>query len=343
MAPSTGLVVVLVLQCYLLSAENLDVPKCATNTCTDPYAECFNISSTRCCVCPPGFSGGGAEKCTNERSPERFIRLRGTISIKHFNDTYEYSFPISHETLTIRGPPLGQTAIHDVPSTGTLHNTLSLLTPFFHYINILTSLPTENSRIYNIFSLTGGFSNRLRLQFNSSFEGHGVLLVEALIQQTISDSDYFEGEINVEVKSQSSFRAPEEVFVEKHTSNSAIYYEKIGRGVVRFERQRFEFMPKRRELNKTLHVTILGAGYITVDEAACLLENDSLVQQGKDGFVARLAPKGYCNTACPHSSKLCTIFCLDYPTLESKYSLFTEPEGIRRPRVIEDLDEDAAL
>ncbi|KAH9284237.1 hypothetical protein ECG_02577 [Echinococcus granulosus] len=328
-------VIVLILAFYLLSAENLSIPKCEASNCEDAYAECFNFTSTVCCVCPPGFNGGGWEKCIHRRSADRFIRLKGMISIKHPDDNYEHSFPISHETITIRGPPLGQTAIYDVPSMGVVHNTLRLLTPLLHYINSLTSFPTENSRIYNIFSLTGGFSNLVRLRFNVSYQGLGNLLVDIQIQRSISDSDYYEGNMNVEVRIEESFKVPKEIYVEKQFGSRVIHYSKIARGVLRFRRQRLKLTTITQQTPKVLRVGIIGTGYVSVDEAACLLQNGSLLEEDKDAFSVRLDPKGYCNTACPHSSTFCTIYCLDYPVLESQQALYTEAEGIRKPRIVD--------
>nr|CUU99222.1 hypothetical transcript [Hymenolepis microstoma] len=45
------------------------------------------------------------------------------------------------------------------------------------------------------------------------------------------------------------------------------------------------------------------------------------VEESRDGFRVRLGDKGFCNTACPVSSGFCSIYCLDYPVLESKRRL----------------------
>ncbi|KAL5965819.1 hypothetical protein TSMEX_006453 [Taenia solium] len=308
--------------------------ECKATNCEDPYAECFNFTSTVCCVCPPGFNGGGWEQCINRRSVDRFIRLKGRISIKNPDGNYEHNFPISHETIMMRGPLLGQTAIYDVPSMGAVHNILRLLTPLLHYINSLTSFPTENSRIYNIFSLTGGFSNLVRLRFNVSYQSLGNLLIEAMIQRSISDSDYYEGNMNVEVRSEKSFKVPKEIYTERQFGDGTIHYSKIARGVLRFRRKHLKLTTMKQQPPRVLRVNIIGTGYVAVDEAACLLQNGSLIEEAKDGFTVRLDPKGYCNTVCPHSSTFCTIYCLDYPLLESRQALYTEAEGVRKPRII---------
>ncbi|VDM16477.1 unnamed protein product [Hydatigera taeniaeformis] len=252
------------------------------------------------------------------RSVDRFIRLKGTLSIRNPENNHDHNFPISHETITMRGPPLGQTAIYDVPSIGAVQNMLRLLTPYLHYINSLTSFPSRNSRFYNVFSLTGGFSNLVLLRFNVSYQGLGNLLIETTIQRSISDPDYFEGNMNVEVKTGKSFKVPRETYVERQFGDGTIDYSKIARGVLRFRRKHMKLAAINRQSSKVLRVSIVGTGYVTVDEAACLLQNGSLVEEAKDGFSVLLNPKGYCNTACPHSSTFCTIYCLDYPVLESR-------------------------
>lgn len=253
-------------------------------------------------------------------SVDRFVRLKGTISIKLSNDNHEYSFPISHETITIRGPLLGQTAMHEIPSMGAVHNTFRLLTPLFHYINSFTSFPGSNSRIYNIFSLTGGFANLVRFKFNITFEDLGTLLAEIRIKRAISDSDYFEGNMNIEVKNEGDFQVPTEAYSEKHFDDGTINYTKIARGVLRFQRQSVQYITIDKRPPKALHARIIGTAYVPVDKASCLLEDGSLVEDEKDIFRVRLGPKGYCNTICKHSSTFCTIYCLDYPTLESEKS-----------------------
>ncbi|KAL5108685.1 hypothetical protein TcWFU_003137 [Taenia crassiceps] len=349
----------LLLGFHHLRAENLNIPiffryfvatamtgsslsfwECEVSNCEDLYAECFNFTSMVCCICPPGFNGGGWEQCINRRSAARFIRLKGLISMRNPDGNYEHSFPISHETITMRGPPLGQTAIYDVPSMGAVHNTLRLLTPLLHYINAFTSFPTENSRIYNIFSLTGGFSNLVRLRFNVSYHSLGNLLIEAMIQRSISDSDYYEGNMNLEVRSEKEFNVPKEIYVERQFGDGTIHYSKIARGVLRFRRKHLKLTTMKRQPPRLLRVSIIGTVYVVVDEAACLLQNGSLIEEAKDTFTVRLDPKGYCNTACPHSSTYCTIYCLDYPVLESRQALYTEEEGIRKPRIIGTEEED---
>lgn len=254
------------------------------------------------------------------------------ISIKNPDGNYEHTFPISHETITMRGPLLGQTAIYDVPSMGAVHNTLRLLTPFLHYINSLTSFPTENSRIYNVFSLTGGFSNLVRLKFNVSYQSLGNLLIEAMIQRTVSDSDYYEGNMNIEVRSEKSFKVPKEIYIERQFDDGTLHYSKIAQGVLRFRRKHLKLTTMKRQPPRVLRVSIIGAGYVAVDEAACLLQNGSLIEEAKDDFTVRLDRRGYCNTSCPYSSTFCTIYCLDYPLLESretcKYSIMPHSRAL---------------
>lgn len=249
---------------------------------------------------------------------ERFIRLKGLLTIKLTGDKYEQSFPISHETITIRGPPLGQTAIRDAPSMGIAHSTLQLLTPLFHIINSITSFPRENSRVYNIFSLTGGFSTAARIKFTLTYEKIGTLIANVHLLRHISDSDYYEGKMNIEVSNQGDFRAPKEVYSEKVFGDGMVNYSKAGKGVLRFERQQIQFTTLNEYPPRTLRGSIFGTGHIPVDESSCLLDDRSILEDNRDIFRVRLDGKGFCNTACPHSSTYCTIYCLDYPVLESK-------------------------
>lgn len=248
---------------------------------------------------------------------DRFVRLKGEISIKFSGGTYEGTFPISHETIMAPGPPLAQTAIHDVPSLGAMHNTLRLLTPLFHFINSIASLPRENSRIYNIFSLTGGFSNLVHIKFNFTYDNIGILVADVCIQREVSDSDYYEGKMHVDVASEGIFNVPKEVYAEKVFGNRMVNYSKIARGVLRFERQQLHFVSKDYP-PRTLRGSIMGTSYVTVDESSCLLENRSLVEEDRDAFRVLLGPKGFCNTACPLNVTSCTIYCLDFPVLESR-------------------------
>ncbi|KAM7533447.1 hypothetical protein Aperf_G00000127415 [Anoplocephala perfoliata] len=334
----TGLLV-LALQCPLFKAENSQAPSCDVEHCRDAYAECFNFTKYACCVCPPGFYGGGGERCVDKHDTDRFIRLKGMISIKLADGIYENIFPIFHETITIRGPPMGQMAINDVPSMGAVHNTFRLLTPLFHFINSINSLPKENSRIYNIFSLSGGFSNLVHIRFNLTYDNIGILVADVRIHREVSDSDYYEGKLQVDVTSEGVFKVPKEIYTEKVFGDRMVNYSKIARGVLRIERQQFHFVSKDYP-PRTLRGSIVGTIYVSVDESSCLLENGSLVEEGKDAFRVLLGPKGSCGAACPHSSTLCTIYCLDYPVLESRRQLDVEPEGIRKPRLIEPEEED---
>ena len=242
--------------------------------------------------------------------------MKGTISVKLSNDNHKYSFPISHESISIRGPLLGQTAMREIPSMGAVHNTFRLLSPLFHYINSFTSYPVNNSRIYNIFSLTGGFANSVRFKFNITYESLGILLSEIRIKRNISDPDYYESNMDIEVKNDGKFKVPTEPYSERSFGDGTINYTKIARGVLRFERQYAQFTSADRP-PKVMQASIIGTAYVTVDKASCLLEDGSLLENNKDVFTVHLAPKGYCNTACLHSSTLCTMYCLDYPTLGS--------------------------
>ncbi len=230
---------------------------------------------------------------------------------RRINETYRFS----HETITAHGPPLGQTAVYDIPAIGPTHNTLQLLTPVFHYINALTSFPTSNTRFYNMFSLTSGFANGLKLSFNASYEGLGNLLIEANVKRQISDIDYFEGRIDVVVTRAWRFKVPRYVFSKKNSAGGPIEYTRIAQGVMRFAKRRFEMTARE---NERIGVTIWGTAYTAVDSDACLLGNRSIVESDRDIFKVVMGMKSFCNTACPHSSQWCTLYCLDYPILESK-------------------------
>lgn len=244
--------------------------------------------------------------------------MKGMMSVKLTGDNYEDNFPISHETITIRGPPLGQTAVRDVPLMGAMHNTIRLLTPLFHIINSITSFPKENSRIYNIFSLTGGFSTMAHIKFTLNYEKIGVLSADVRLLRNVSDSDYYEGKMDIEIKNEGVFNVPKEVYTEKVFGDGMVNYSKIARGVLRFERQQIQFSTMQENPPRSLRGSIVGTAHIPVDETSCLLEKNSLVEETKDGFKVRLGGKGFCNTACPNNSSFCTIYCLDYPVLESK-------------------------
>ncbi|VUZ50042.1 unnamed protein product [Hymenolepis diminuta] len=327
---------VLVFHFALINAEYYGAPRCDVKNCRDAYADCYRFAKINCCVCPPGFYGGGGEKCTSKRAVERFIRMRGMLSVKLAGVNYEDNFPISHETITVRGPPLGQTSVRDVPSTGAMHNTIRLLTPLFHIINSITSFPNENSRIYNIFSLSGGFSAPTHIKFTINYERLGVLSADVRLQRDISDSDYYEGKMDIEVKNVGVFDVPREVYTEKVFGDGMVNYSKIARGVLRFERQQIQFSTMLEDPSRSLRGSIVGTAQVPVDETSCLLERNSLVEENSDGFRVRLGGKGFCNTDCPNRSSFCTVYCLDYPVLESRRRLYTEPEGFRKPRSIEE-------
>ncbi|VDN96957.1 unnamed protein product [Rodentolepis nana] len=262
--------------------------------------------------------------------------MKGIMSVKLTGENYEHGFPISHETITIPGPPLGQVTVRDVPSTGVVHNTIRLLTPLFHIINSITSFPKENSRIYNIFSLTGGFSTMAHFQFTLRYEGIGPLIANVHFLRNISDSDYYEGKMDIEIINEGLFKAPSEVYMEKAFGDGMVNYSKIATGVLRFERQQIQFTTMQKNSSRTLRGSIVGTVRVPVDGTSCLLESTSLVEESLDGFRVRFGDKGFCNTACPYSSGFCTIYCLDYPVLESKRRLYAEPEGFRIPRFTEE-------
>ncbi|KAM7533694.1 hypothetical protein Aperf_G00000127373 [Anoplocephala perfoliata] len=325
---------VFALQYPLYKAENNRATKCDVKHCRDAYADCFNFTKYACCVCPPGFYGGGGERCIVKSATDRFIRLKGMLSIELSNGTHEDVFPISHETIVIRGPPMGQTAIRDVPSMGIMHNTLHLLTPVFHFINSINSLPKANSRVYNIFSLTGGFSSLVHINFKLTYDNIGILVVDVSIHREVSDPDYYEGKLQVNVKSEGVFRVPKEVYSEKTLGERIVNYSKIARGVLQIERQQLHFVSKDYP-PRTLRGSIVGTSYMAMDGSTCLLENRSLVEQGRDAFKVLLGPKGFCTTVRSQNSSSYILYCLDYPVLESKQTLYTEPEGVRKPRVIQ--------
>ncbi|KAL5972266.1 PI-stichotoxin-Hcr2e [Taenia solium] len=295
--------------------------RCDSSNCANSMADCFYFDGQRCCVCLPNYYGGGEEGCWSA-APEkpRRIYLDGELLINlGTTDGKPVSAPIFLDTEVRRGETIrSQSGIHDAPQN---FPSLYAITPIFNILNSFLALPRSQdsdrttSRLFNIFSLTAGFTVPFNFTFTLDVSNYGRLAIRGNLRRSSSTEDIFRGSLNMEVTPDGQFRPLSSRLVGSdgllQTENGldrSIVYEKLGAGKVKFGPQTYNL---RSEEGHTISVQLYGGGEVAVEEGSCLLAENSLMTKGQK-FTVKMDVQGYCREDC-RPNYGCSLYCMDMP------------------------------
>lgn len=222
-----------------------------------------------------------------------------------------------------------QSGIRQMPKTSNTENVsaidphVGLLTPVFHLLNSFFSLPPDNieldddigGRIFNIFTLTNGFSATFQFNLKLDVLEHGILNVKGEINRIDSDASKYTGGLELDVTREAGFKPVTEFYTEVEGEGIVyvVEFEKVGAGQLQFTQQQVSMVSPT---GHTLQIRWFGEG--SAGERACLLAENSLVKTGTKFFV-RMSDQDYCNEDC-RSEEGCSYYCVDLPTFYSKRS-----------------------
>ncbi|VDK32372.1 unnamed protein product [Taenia asiatica] len=295
--------------------------RCDSSSCANSMADCFYFDGHKCCVCLPNYYGGGEEGCWSA-APEkpRRIYLDGELLINlGTTDGKSVSAPIFLDTEVRRGETIrSQSGIHDAPQN---FPSLYAITPIFSILNSFLALPRSQdsdrttSRVFNIFSLTAGFTVPFNFTFTLDVSNYGRLAIRGNLRRSSSTEDIFRGSLNMEVTPDGQFRplssrlvGSDGLLQAENGLDRRIVYEKLGAGKVKFGPQTYNL---RSEEGQTISVQLYGGGEVAVEEGSCLLAENSLMAKGQK-FTVKMDAQGYCREDC-RPNYGCSLYCMDMP------------------------------
>ena len=213
---------------------------------------------------------------------------------------------------------LSQCGIHNAPQN---FPTIYVLTPVFNMLNTFLAVPSgqveakRNSRLFNIFSVTSGFSIPFNFTFNLNVLNHGRLIVRGSLMRMSSSGDSFRGSLNLEVSPEghfipliSSLIGSDGLLQTDNKLDRKIVFQKSGAERVTFEEQTFNL---KTEEGRIVAVQLSGSGKAFAREGACLLAENSLLPMGEK-FSVDMGAQGYCREDC-RPTYGCSLYCVDMP------------------------------
>lgn len=236
------------------------------------------------------------------------------------------SAPIFLDTEVRRGETIrSQSGIHDAPQN---FPSIYVITPIFNILNSFLALPRSQdsdrmaSRLFNIFSLTAGFTVPFNFTFTLDASNYGSLVIRGNLRRSSSTEDIFRGTLNMEVTPVGQFKPLSSRLIgsngllqTENRLNRSIVYEKLGTGKVRFGPQTYNL---RSEEGQTISVRLCGSGEAALEEGSCLLLENSLMAKGQK-FAVNMDAQGYCREDC-RPNYGCSLYCMDMPAFSGVVS-----------------------
>lgn len=213
---------------------------------------------------------------------------------------------------------LTQSGTHNSPRN---FPTIHALSPIFNILNTFLALPKEQAyddRVFNVFSLTSGFTTSFNFSFYVNIGRNGRLRIKGGLKHVSSDHDTYRGSLNIQVNSDGSFSPLNSPLVDSdgliqsdNQRDRLIEFEKVGAGRVLFTPVTFNLISTSGE---KIAVDISGDGEADF-EGACLLAEGGLVKNGQK-YAVNMGSQGYCREDCRPEND-CSIYCIDMPVFTS--------------------------
>ncbi|VDL16677.1 unnamed protein product [Hymenolepis diminuta] len=298
---------------------SMNLQRCESSSCKDSISDCFIVDGQNCCVCPSDYYGGGQEGCHPIKPKEpRRIYFEGEMSI-NLPDRDSTNIPIFLDTEIRSGNSLLiQSGTHKSPRN---FPTIHALSPIFNILNTFLALPKEQAnddRIFNVFSLTSGFTASFNFSFYVNVGRNGRLRIKGGLKHVNSDRDTYRGSLNIQVNSDGSFSSLNSPLVDSdgliqsdNQRDRLIEFEKVGAGRVLFTPVTFNLISTSGE---KIAVDISGDGEADLD-GACLLAEGGLLKNGQK-YAVNMGSQGYCREDCRPEND-CSIYCIDMPVFTS--------------------------
>ncbi|CDI98690.1 egf domain protein [Echinococcus multilocularis] len=302
--------------------------RCSSSSCANSMADCFYFDGQSCCVCPPNYYGGGEEGCWSV-APEkpRRIYFDGDLRMNlAAADGKLVSSSVFLSTEVRQGDTiLSQSGIHDEPQNSP---SIHVITPIFSILNTFLALPRSQdsgrmtSRLFNIFSLTAGFSAPFNFTFTLDVSNHGRLGIRGSLWRSSSTENIFRGSLNMEITPDGQFMplssrliGSDGLLQTENKLDRSVVYEKSGSGKVTFGPQTYNL---KSEEGQTISIRVYGSGETAVRKSSCLLMENSLMAKGQK-FAVSMGAQGYCREDC-RSNYGCSLYCVDVPVYSGAVS-----------------------
>ncbi|KAH9285071.1 Papilin [Echinococcus granulosus] len=302
--------------------------RCSSSSCANSMADCFYFDGQSCCVCPPNYYGGGEEGCWSV-APEkpRRIYFDGDLRMNLATaDGKLVSASVFLSTEVRQGDTiLSQSGIHDEPQN---FPSIHVIAPIFSILNTFLALPRSQdsgrmtSRLFNIFSLTAGFSTPFNFTFTLDVSNHGRLGIRGSLWRSSSTEDTFRGSLNMEITPDGQFMplssrliGSDGLLQTENKLDRSMVHEKSGSGKVTFGPQTYNL---KSEEGQTISIRVYGSGETAVRKSSCLLMENSLMAKGQK-FAVSMGAQGYCREDC-RSNYGCSLYCVDVPVYSGAVS-----------------------
>nr|CUU99114.1 hypothetical transcript [Hymenolepis microstoma] len=301
---------------FYSTSPSMNLQNCDSGTCKDPISTCFIFNGQNCCVCPSGYYGGGQEGCHPIKPKEaRRIYVEGEVNIDLSDRKPITSSFVLDTEIRSANNLLTQSGTHNLPRN---FSTIHALSPIFKVLNTFFALPREETsgdHIFNVFSLTSGFTAPFNFSFYVSVGRYGRLRVKGDLKRITSDRDTYKGSLNIRITPDGSFLPLNSPLVDSdgliqldNQRDHLIELERVEAGRVEFTPVTFNFISASGE---KIAVEIKGDGAADVREGACLLADGSLLKIGQK-YAFKLDSQGYCREDC-QSEGSCSFYCIDMP------------------------------